>query len=392
MVTGLICVTTAQRYADVKLVFNDPRFSREAATRPGAPSVSPSTAVPGMLIGLDPPEHTRIRRLVSRAFSSRTIDQKRPRIQQIVDGLLDNLRDHGAPIDALAPAAAGPGAPIEDLLKLLDELDTWLAPYGDRPAAGAFLAWRTPALKESKKVDAAVFDAGRQYLGTAIVSHFAPPDWPAIRRLTRLVLLLELLDPGTTANEVLRSHASDTDLVFDLLRRRTPLFPQGLAVTDIPEPRVQLIRGAKVSDLFVVRSEWSCYQVGEIAAITNVLAHEELARVTTLTDEQEVTTAQTTESFTSEEKVDAKKERRADGTHVERSGRQAFGHEEPRFDTCRDGTPWFPNFYGAASSRRASAPPSRRVRVRPAGSPATLSQGPPRRSRTGCARIACGGP
>lgn len=219
-------------------------------------------------------------------------------------GQAERLRDHGAPIDALAPAAAGPGAPIEDLMKLLDELDTWLAPYGDRPAAGAFLAWRTPALKESKKVDAAVFDAGRQYLGTAIVSHFARPDWPAIRRLTRLVLLLELLDPGTTTNAVLRSHASDTDLVFDLLRRRTPLFPQGLAVTDIPEPRVQLIRGAKVSDLFVVRSEWSCYQVGEIAAITNVLAHEELARVTTLTDEQEVTTAQTTESFTSEEKVD----------------------------------------------------------------------------------------
>ena len=87
-------------------------------------------------------------------------------------GQAERLRDHGAPIDALAPAAAGPGAPIEDLLKLLDELDTWLAPYGDRPAAGAFLAWRTPALKESKKVDAAVFDAGRQYLGTAIVSHF----------------------------------------------------------------------------------------------------------------------------------------------------------------------------------------------------------------------------
>jgi cytochrome P450 len=92
----------ALRYADVKLVFDDPRFSREAATRPGAPSVSPSTAVPGMLIGLDPPEHTRVRRLVSRAFSSRTIDQKRPRIQEIVDGLLDDLRDHGAPADLVS--------------------------------------------------------------------------------------------------------------------------------------------------------------------------------------------------------------------------------------------------------------------------------------------------
>jgi nocardicin N-oxygenase len=92
----------ALRYADVKLVYSDPRFSREAATRPGAASVSPSTAVPGMLIGLDPPEHTRIRRLVSRAFSSRTIDQKRPRIQETADGLLDELRDHGAPADLVS--------------------------------------------------------------------------------------------------------------------------------------------------------------------------------------------------------------------------------------------------------------------------------------------------
>jgi nocardicin N-oxygenase len=92
----------ALRYADVRLVFSDPRFSREAATRPGAPSVSPSAAVPGMLIGLDPPEHTRIRRLVSRAFSVRTIDQKRSRIQEIVDGLVDDLREHGAPADLVS--------------------------------------------------------------------------------------------------------------------------------------------------------------------------------------------------------------------------------------------------------------------------------------------------
>jgi nocardicin N-oxygenase len=90
------------RYADIKLIFNDPRFGREAATRPDAPSVNPSTVVPGMLIGLDPPEHTRVRRLVSRAFSARTIDAKRPRVQQIVDDLLDDLADHGPPADLVA--------------------------------------------------------------------------------------------------------------------------------------------------------------------------------------------------------------------------------------------------------------------------------------------------
>lgn len=112
------------RYADIKLVFNDRRFSREAATRPGAPSISPSTAIPDMLIGLDPPEHTRIRRLVSRAFSPRTIDHKRPRIQQIVDGLLDEVRDHGAPAD-LVTLFSYP-LPLTVITEILG------VPYGDR--------------------------------------------------------------------------------------------------------------------------------------------------------------------------------------------------------------------------------------------------------------------
>jgi cytochrome P450 len=90
------------RRADIKLVLTDPRFSRAAATRPGAPGVGPVTTAPGMLIGLDPPEHTRIRRLVSRAFSARTVEHKRQRIQHIVDELLDQVRDHGAPVDLVA--------------------------------------------------------------------------------------------------------------------------------------------------------------------------------------------------------------------------------------------------------------------------------------------------
>jgi cytochrome P450 len=61
------------RHADIKTVFGDARFSRSAATRPGAPGVGPVTATPGMLIGLDPPEHSRVRRLVSKAFSLVTL-------------------------------------------------------------------------------------------------------------------------------------------------------------------------------------------------------------------------------------------------------------------------------------------------------------------------------
>ncbi|MFF0162223.1 cytochrome P450 [Streptomyces sp. NPDC005263] len=47
------------------------------------------------LLSADPPEHTRLRGLVSRAFTMRRVEQLRPRIQQITDDLLDAMLPHG---------------------------------------------------------------------------------------------------------------------------------------------------------------------------------------------------------------------------------------------------------------------------------------------------------
>jgi len=47
------------------------------------------------LLGTDPPQHTRLRALVSRAFTMRRVDQLRPRIQQITDELLDAMLPRG---------------------------------------------------------------------------------------------------------------------------------------------------------------------------------------------------------------------------------------------------------------------------------------------------------
>jgi cytochrome P450 len=59
------------------------------------------------ILSLDPPEHTRLRRLVQPAFTASTIDKLRPRIQAITEGLLDG-------IDARAEAA-GETAPQRHL-------------------------------------------------------------------------------------------------------------------------------------------------------------------------------------------------------------------------------------------------------------------------------------
>ena len=43
------------------------------------------------MLDLDPPDHTRIRGLVSRGFTPRSVAELEPRIQATVDGLLDDL-------------------------------------------------------------------------------------------------------------------------------------------------------------------------------------------------------------------------------------------------------------------------------------------------------------
>jgi pimeloyl-[acyl-carrier protein] synthase len=87
------------RYDDAVMVLRDPRFGREGMAelmeaRLGAGSVRP-TNTRDMLFR-DPPDHTRLRALVSRAFTPRVVEAMRPHIQEIVDELLSRVEGaHG---------------------------------------------------------------------------------------------------------------------------------------------------------------------------------------------------------------------------------------------------------------------------------------------------------
>ena len=83
------------RHEDVKAVLADPRLSKNAAT--SFPGWQPGrTGIPGEhrsgiaahLLNLDPPDHTRLRRLVSKAFTPRRIAEFAPEIRRIADELL----------------------------------------------------------------------------------------------------------------------------------------------------------------------------------------------------------------------------------------------------------------------------------------------------------------
>ncbi|NUK00718.1 cytochrome P450, partial [Streptomyces lunaelactis] len=87
------------RYDDVRSVLSDPRCSRAATVLPESPRL---TAVPfdaGGLFTMDPPEHTRLRSLVSSAFTARRVDMLRPRIQELADELLERMAERGGPVD-----------------------------------------------------------------------------------------------------------------------------------------------------------------------------------------------------------------------------------------------------------------------------------------------------
>lgn len=87
------------RYDDVRAVLGDQRFSRNLA-RDDVARMIDGVRQPSSPFA-DPPVHTRWRRLVSRAFTARRVDGIRPRVQQIVDDLLDDLERAAQPADLM---------------------------------------------------------------------------------------------------------------------------------------------------------------------------------------------------------------------------------------------------------------------------------------------------
>ncbi len=133
------------RHADVRNVLADPRFSRAAITRPGAPRILPIAKESKSIFVMDPPEHGRLRRLVSRAFSSRRIEGLRPQVQAITDELLDALTAPADLIDGLAQPL-----PIMVICEILG------VPYGD---VDRFRQWTDLMLNYDPKRSAEVVAA-----------------------------------------------------------------------------------------------------------------------------------------------------------------------------------------------------------------------------------------
>ncbi|MBR1139737.1 MULTISPECIES: cytochrome P450 [Bradyrhizobium] len=91
----------ASRHAEASLVLRDKRFGKDfvdRSIRRYGPEIMQEPVFRSMshwMLQQDPPDHTRLRGLVVKAFTARRVEDMRPRIQQIVDRTLDEVIPHG---------------------------------------------------------------------------------------------------------------------------------------------------------------------------------------------------------------------------------------------------------------------------------------------------------
>lgn len=91
------------RYADARQALADQRLSKNPAHHAEPAHAKGKTGIPGErkaelmthLLNIDPPDHTRLRRLVSKAFTPRRVAEFTPRVQALTDHLIDGFAARG---------------------------------------------------------------------------------------------------------------------------------------------------------------------------------------------------------------------------------------------------------------------------------------------------------
>ncbi|MGW4644340.1 cytochrome P450 [Sphaerisporangium sp. NPDC004334] len=203
------------RYEDVREVLGDAtRFGNDPVDHRSYASIAVSghsgegagTAPPrhGFLLAYDPPDHTRLRRLLTPEFTVRRIQRLAPRIERIVTDHLDAMEEAGPPAD-LVPAFALP-VPSLVICELLG------VPYADREDfqrlsrarldMGLPLEERAAAARASQAYMAGLVakerrDPGEEMLGMLVREHGQEVD---DQELTGVADLLLLAGHETTSN------------------------------------------------------------------------------------------------------------------------------------------------------------------------------------------------
>lgn len=162
-------------WADARTVLSDAEhFSRGQIEFRGMDEERVRKMRAGMLLAQDPPDHTRLRRMLTGEFTVKRIRGLEPRITEIVDDHLDRLERLGSPADLVANfALAIPSLVISELLGV---------PYEDRDGfqeRAAKVIDFTLEDDERRRVG----DASRDYMSDLVDRHRRDPGEDLLSRL-----------------------------------------------------------------------------------------------------------------------------------------------------------------------------------------------------------------
>lgn len=263
------------RHSEAITVFKDPRLVRNTASLAAGGTI-PSRPVRGFgpdLLELDPPDHTRLRRLVGKAFTPRMVQRLDRRITDLADQILDRASARGG-IELISEYASI--IPITIISELLG------VPVGDMEKFRTFICALVTSQMLGRTSDAleaaksrlsahlnAVFDARRKAprddMVTALVRVEQEGDRLSANECIGMVYLLLLAGFITTTNLIgngvlaLLRHPAQIEMlrqnpalagtaVEELLRFDSPLemSSASFASTDVEVGGVRIPRGARV--------------------------------------------------------------------------------------------------------------------------------------------------
>jgi cytochrome P450 len=266
------------RHADATEVLRDPRFSSNPSHLGGErPQVGPRRIDTRVLLFLDPPDHTRLRSLVSKAFTPNVVRRLRPRVEELVTDLLDRAERNGS-LELIADLAYP--LPVAVICELLG------VPAGDRARFGSWSSDASRLLDRDIDLDEAALERGAtaiagftEYFGGLVQQRRADPTDDLLsglivaeergQRLTweelfSTIILLYLAGHETTVNLIgngtlallqhpdqLRRLRDDPTLgrsaVEELLRYESPVHVTArIATTDLQVAGVPITAGEQV--------------------------------------------------------------------------------------------------------------------------------------------------
>ncbi|MER6739170.1 cytochrome P450 [Streptomyces puniciscabiei] len=241
-------------YSEVRRLMADTRFSSRQDIGPvhipyevpGVPAVTePSPQEPGLFISMDPPDHTRLRRMLTGAFTVKRMKELEAHIADIAERQLDEMARLTPPVDLVREFALP--VPLLVICELLG------VPYTDRTS---FQANTAKFMEKEVALDEkiAAYTGLTTYLselvtrkratpGEDILSDLARRDDLTVEELTGIAFLLLLAGHETTVNMLGLG-------AFALLEHPEQLAELRADPDLMPDAVEELLRYLSVADIF----------------------------------------------------------------------------------------------------------------------------------------------